>query len=89
MDKSLNPSRERAPLPQNPEEFDADDRVSFSKLNNKFILEAEDGQEFEYDHALKRWVEVVRFHPPWEIEEPLKLHWLSCMINRFLIKCPT
>ena len=54
-------SPERAPFPSNPEEFDADDRISFSKVDNKFILEAEDGQEYEYDDALKRWVEVVRF----------------------------
>ena len=52
---------ERLPFPPNPEEFDADDRISFSKVDNKFILEAETGQEYEYDHALKRWVEVVRF----------------------------
>ena len=54
------PTPERAPFPSNPEEFDADERISFSKLDNKFILEAEDGQEFEYDNELKRWVEVVR-----------------------------
>ena len=49
------------PFPTNPEEFDADDRISFSKLDNKFILETESGKEYEYDRALKRWVEVVRF----------------------------
>ena len=50
-------------FPQNPEEFDADSRVSFSKLANKFILEADNGDEFEYDDTLKRWVPVVRPHP--------------------------
>lgn len=50
-------------FPQNPEEFDADPRVSFSKLANKFILEADNGEEFEFDDALKRWVPVVRPHP--------------------------
>ena len=50
----------RAPFPQVPEEFEVDDRVSYSKLSNKFILEAEDGQEYEYDDSLKRWVAVVR-----------------------------
>lgn len=54
---------ERAPFPANPEEFDADDRISFSKLENRFILEAENGQEYEYDNELKRWVEVVRLSP--------------------------
>ena len=51
-------------FPQNPEEFDADPRVSWSKLDNKFILEADDGQEYEFDDGLKRWVPVVRPHPP-------------------------
>ena len=50
----------RSSFPQNPEEFDADPRVSFSKIENKFILETDDGQEFEFDDALKRWVPVVR-----------------------------
>ncbi|KAL2043439.1 hypothetical protein N7G274_003746 [Stereocaulon virgatum] len=46
-------------FPQNPEEFDADPRVSWSKLDNKFILEADDGQEYEFDDGLKRWVPVL------------------------------
>jgi hypothetical protein len=50
----------RSSFPQHPEEFDADPRVSFSKVSSKFILEADDGQEYEYDDALKRWVPVVR-----------------------------
>ncbi|MCJ1284772.1 hypothetical protein MMC26_004108 [Xylographa opegraphella] len=49
----------RSTFPQNPEEFDADPRVSFSKVADKFILEAEDEQEYEYDDALKRWVPVL------------------------------
>jgi HIV Tat-specific factor 1 len=47
------------PLPQDPSTFDADDRVSWSKLDNKFILETEEGNEFEWDTALKRWIPVV------------------------------
>ena len=50
-------------FPQNPEDFDGDPRVSFSKVDNKFILEADDGQEYEFDNGLKRWVPVVRPHP--------------------------
>lgn len=49
----------RAPFPQTAEEFDADPRVSFSKIEGKYILEAEDEEEYEYDDALKRWVPVV------------------------------
>ena len=67
-------------FPQHPEEFDADPRVSFSKLDNNFILETDDGGEYEYDDALKRWVPVVRSYPPtyWiftrEAEERLLLN---------------
>ena len=64
MDNSNGPSHSPDPasssFPQNPEDFDADPRISFSKLSNKFILEADDGQEFEFDDALKRWVPAVR-----------------------------
>ena len=67
MSSIPSPSRSPAPpfsaFPLNPEEFDADQRVSFSKLANKFILEADNGEEFEFDDALKRWVPVVRPHP--------------------------
>lgn len=61
----INPSE--APwssFPTNPEDFDADDRISFSKLDSKFLLETDDGQEFEFDDALKRWVPAVRPHIP-------------------------
>ncbi len=51
-------------FPQEPSEFDGDPRISFSKLSSKFILETADGQEFEFDDALKRWIPVVRPHPP-------------------------
>ena len=54
----------RIPFPQTPEEFQIDLRVSFSTINQKFTLEAEDGQEYEYDDALKRWILVVRLYPP-------------------------
>ncbi|KAJ5717012.1 hypothetical protein N7488_002658 [Penicillium malachiteum] len=50
------PSRQ---FPLDPSEFDSDPRISFSKLDDKFILETEDGQEFAYDSAIKRWVQAV------------------------------
>lgn len=53
----------RSSFPQTPEEFDSDPRVSFSKLDNKFILEVDDEHEYEYDDALKRWIPVVRSYP--------------------------
>jgi HIV Tat-specific factor 1 len=43
----------------NPEHFDSDDRISFSEVNNKFILELDDGTEFEFDDAIKRWIPVL------------------------------
>ncbi|KAH8425957.1 U2 snRNP complex subunit CUS2 [Aspergillus melleus] len=46
-------------FPQDPSEFDSDPRVSFSKLDNKFILETDEGNEFEYDTVLKRWIPTV------------------------------
>jgi len=46
-------------FPIDPAEFDADDRISYSKLDNKFLLVQEDGTEFEFDNAIKRWIPVV------------------------------
>lgn len=46
-------------FPQTPEQFDDDPRISFSKMDQKWILEADDGTEFEWDQALKRWVPSV------------------------------
>ena len=54
-------------FPQDPADFDADSRISFDKLNQKFILETEDDKgeplEFEYNDAIKRWIPVVCLHP--------------------------
>ncbi|KAH0558616.1 hypothetical protein GP486_004733 [Trichoglossum hirsutum] len=49
----------RTAFPQSPEEFEHDTRVFFSKLEGKWLLEAEDGSEFEYDDALRRWIPVL------------------------------
>lgn len=65
MDLSEPSGTPRTSFLTNPEDFDADDRISFSKLDNKFILETEDGEEFEFNDALKRWVPAVcPPHPP-------------------------
>lgn len=45
-------------FPTDPREFDADDRISFSKLDNKFIAVHDDGSEFEYDPEWQRWAPV-------------------------------
>jgi len=54
-------------FPTNPDEFDADERISFSQIAGKHILETvtQDSngvgvaREFEWDGALRRWTEVL------------------------------
>lgn len=48
-------------FPMTREEFDTDPRVSWSRISGKWSLEADDGSEFEFDEALKRWIPVVCF----------------------------
>lgn len=43
-------------FPTDVREFDADDRISFSRLDNKFIAVHDDGTEYEFDAEHKRWV---------------------------------
>ena len=43
-------------LPTHVEEFDADERISFSRLDNKFIAVHEDGNEYEFIADQHRWV---------------------------------
>ncbi|KAL1644758.1 hypothetical protein SLS58_004223 [Diplodia intermedia] len=49
----------RNAFPTTREEFDADDRISWSKADDKFILEEANGNEWEFDDRLKRWVPTV------------------------------
>lgn len=46
-------------FPTDPANFADDERISWSRLDNKHILETEQGAEYEWDEALKRWVAVV------------------------------
>ncbi|ETN36549.1 uncharacterized protein HMPREF1541_08827 [Cyphellophora europaea CBS 101466] len=46
-------------FPQSPSAFDDDPRVSFSRLDDKYILETDEGNEYEWDSDLKRWVPVL------------------------------
>ena len=59
------PPPSESTFPQDLTDFDADPRISFDKLNQKFILETEDDEgnalEFEFDDGIKRWIPVVRF----------------------------
>ncbi|TGJ81773.1 hypothetical protein E0Z10_g6990 [Xylaria hypoxylon] len=47
------------PFPNDPQEFDSDERISFSRLDNKFIGVLDDGSEFEWDSQLKRWISSI------------------------------
>jgi HIV Tat-specific factor 1 len=46
-------------FPTNPEDFDSDERISFSKLDNKYIAVQDDGTEYEFDRDLRRWVPII------------------------------
>lgn len=46
-------------FPLSPSAFDADERISYSKLEQKFILETAAGEEYEWNGALKRWIPSV------------------------------
>jgi HIV Tat-specific factor 1 len=46
-------------FPTNPEEFDHDERISYSKLDNKYIAVQDDGTEYEFDEGLKRWIPML------------------------------
>jgi HIV Tat-specific factor 1 len=54
------PKAQRKPFPRAPDEFQHDDRVSFDKRENKWILEDHDGSEWEYSDALGKWMPSVR-----------------------------
>ncbi len=47
------------PFPTDPQEFDSDERISFSRLDNKFIGVLDDGSEFEWDAQLRRWIPSI------------------------------
>jgi hypothetical protein len=53
------PQSLRSGFPQSPSAFDDDQRISFSKVDEKYLLETDEGNEYEWDSALRRWVPVV------------------------------
>ncbi|KAI1404718.1 hypothetical protein F4819DRAFT_97268 [Hypoxylon fuscum] len=53
------PSIPRLSFPTDPADFEQDERISFSKLDSKYIAVQDDGSEFEWDAQLKRWIPVV------------------------------
>jgi len=59
MDQRSGSEGASTSFPSDPLKFDSDDRISFSKLDNKYILVQDDGTEFEFDNALARWIPVI------------------------------
>lgn len=54
------PAAEVLTFPTDPAQFDSDDRISFSRLDNKYIaVQESDGTEFEFDAQLRRWLPVM------------------------------
>ncbi|KAL2885311.1 Splicing factor U2AF-associated protein 2 [Ceratocystis lukuohia] len=43
-------------FPTDKSQFDSDDRISFSKLDQKYIAVHDDGDEYEFDEAAQHWV---------------------------------
>ena len=82
---SHSPETRSSSFPQNPEDFDADPRISFSKLDSKFILEADDGQEFEFDDALKRWIPAVRPPPTRPRVSPPGISYVLSQTGRWIL----
>ena len=41
-----------------------DDRISYSRENKKYLLEADNGSEMEWSRKLKAWMPVVRAPSP-------------------------
>ncbi len=40
-------------------EFDQDERISFSRLESRYIAVTDDGTEYEFDAALRRWIPQI------------------------------
>ncbi|KAL2879931.1 hypothetical protein SGCOL_004650 [Colletotrichum sp. CLE4] len=47
------------PLPTFVEDFGSDERISFSKLDNKYLAVLDDGTELEFDPATSTWAEAA------------------------------
>lgn len=59
MSGEPEPEPEIWSFPINQDEFGNDDRISFSRVDNKYIAVQEDGTEYEFDADLKRWIPTL------------------------------
>lgn len=74
---AAQPVAEVLTFPTDPAEFENDDRISFSKLDHKYIaVQESDGTEFEFDVQLKRWIPLAD-----EDEEALILQQQSAYLS--------
>lgn len=48
-----------APFPRDIAEFDADDRISYSRVDGKYILIDDDNEEWEFSEATGSWFQPV------------------------------
>lgn len=49
----------RAPFPADPDDFDSDPRISYSKENSSYLLEDENGDEWEWLAGPSKWSKTV------------------------------
>jgi HIV Tat-specific factor 1 len=59
MEQRLTPPPPSTSFPTDPSLFSSDERISFSKLDSKYILVLDDGTEYEFDSAISRWIPVL------------------------------
>ncbi|EME49507.1 hypothetical protein DOTSEDRAFT_68316 [Dothistroma septosporum NZE10] len=50
---------QRAPFPSDPDTFDNDDRISFSKVDGRHLLEDEEGEEWEWMTGPGKWSKTM------------------------------
>jgi len=48
-----------SPFPRDIAEFDDDERIAFDKVDNKYILEDENGVQWEFNEKVGRWTQTV------------------------------
>lgn len=52
---------QRTPFPTDPAEFDDDSRIAYSHPNKTYLLEDENGEEWEWLPSVSKWSKTVRF----------------------------
>ena len=60
MTGSTMAATDRIPFPTDPDGFDSDDRISYSKESQNYVLEDDNGGEWEWLPKQGKWIPVVR-----------------------------